>query len=80
MDLEREILRLKRIIDSASVNDTGGEVFELAKAYCSDALHFLKKGNEWNALEAYAIAWAYVDALLHLGLVEVEDRAVFTVE
>ncbi len=81
MDLSAEIERLAGVLKSARLLDgSAGEVLELARAYCSDARHFLGKGERDDALEAYAIAWAYVDALLHLGLVEVQDLSLFTVE
>ena len=82
MELEKEINWLLDVLNGTEVLDSSArEVFELAVAYCKDALHFLKKGDRWNALEAYSIAWAYVDALLHLKKVKVPEDclAKFTV-
>ena len=82
MDLEKRIEELMEIIKKAKVKDAGKEVFELAIAYATDSLYFLKNGKRDEALEAYSIAWAYIDALLHLGLVKVPRRfkKLFTVE
>lgn len=81
MDLEKSIETLQGVLATLKILDTKvEEVVQLAKAYASDATHFLKKGNHEDALEAYAISWAYIDALLHLGLVGVEDYSPFTVE
>ena len=81
MDLEVEISRLEKVVKTIKVKSPSAEeVFTLAKAYLSDARYFLSKGERDNALEAYAIAWAYLDALLHLGLIEVEDTSLFTVD
>ena len=70
-----DILETLRVIDSKA-----DEVVGLSRAYASDSKHFLKKGNKFDALEAYAIAWAYIDSLLHLGLVEVDNLKPFTVD
>ncbi len=80
-DLERGIADLFEVVKGAEVSG-GRDVFELARAYLSDARHFLEKGRREDALEAYAIAWAYIDALLHLGLIRVPDRflSLFTVD
>ena len=70
-----EILKTLKVID-----EKANEVVVLARAYASDSKHFLEQENEFNALEAYAISWAYIDALLHLKMVEVENLESFTVE
>ena len=81
MNLEKSIKELLEVLKSAEVREEGREVFELARAYASDARHFLSKGMREEALEAYAIAWAYIDALLHLNLVKVPEKflGIFTV-
>lgn len=71
----QDILKTLRVLDPKA-----DHIVTLSKSYTSDAMHFLKKGNEHDALEAYAIAWAYLDALLHLGMIEVSDLSQFTLE
>lgn len=81
MDLESAITELKGVLGGSRIlHESAREVFGLAEAYASDAQHFLTGGERDDALEAYSIAWAYVDALLHLGMVQVPDRSLFTVE
>ena len=81
MDLEKSIHELLGILKTLKILDESAkEVVGLSNAYASDSLHFLKKDNDHDALEAYAIAWAYIDALFHLKLVEVENLEPFTVE
>jgi hypothetical protein len=81
VDLKQSIDDLNAIMKSLCVLDhKADEVFGLAKAYLSDSEHFFNQGNAGNALEAYAIAWAYIDALLHLELVSVTDKSIFTVD
>jgi len=81
VELNKAIRELFEVMGTLRVLDPrANEVVGLARAYLSDAGHFLGKGNRDDALEAYAIAWAYLDALLHLGLIDVEDHSLFTVE
>lgn len=81
MDLKKSILEMQGILRDLRILDKKADhIVLLSKSYTNDAMHFLKKGNMHDALEAYAIGWAYIDALLHLGLVEVDDLSSFTVE
>ena len=81
MDLVKSIDELLDVLNTLRVIDSkADEVVGLARAYASDSKHFLQKGNKFDALEAYAIAWAYIDSLLHLKLVEVDNLKPFTVE
>ena len=80
MDLEKSIDELAVVLKGIEILDKKAiEVVELAKAYASDAKHFLGENKE-DALEAYAIAWAYLDALLHFGFITVPDKSLFTVD
>ena len=75
MNLREEIEELETVVQEAKVREGEAmEVFELARAYLTDARHFLERGKREEALEAYAIAWAYIDALLHLRLIEIPSR------
>jgi hypothetical protein len=81
MDLAKAIRSLLEVLDALEVIDPKAEeLLKLSRAYASDALHFLEKKNRDDALEAYSISWAYLDALLHLGLIDVKDYSIFTVE
>lgn len=81
MDLAKAIRDLQEVLKTLEVLDEKAEeLLQLAKAYASDAMHFLGEGKRDDALEAYSISWAYLDALLHFGLIEVRDTSLFTVE
>ena len=83
MELEKEIELLNRIFGAVKLTDSSAdELFKLAQAYLSDSQHFFDTADKDNALEAYSIAWAYLDALLHLGLAKIpaEFMHKFTVE
>jgi len=81
MDLKKAILEMQEILHDLKILDKKADhIVLLSKSYTNDAMHFLKKGNKNDALEAYAIGWAYIDALLHLKMVEVNNWDLFTVE
>jgi len=80
MDLEKSIDEIAVVLSGIEILDKKAiEVIELAKAYASDAKHFLSENKE-DALEAYTIAWAYLDSLLHFGFIDVSDKSLFTVD
>ena len=83
MELVKEIELLDRIFGTVKLTDpSANELFQLARAYLSDSQHFFDTGKLDDSLEAYSIAWAYLDALLHLELAEIPTEFMhkFTVE
>ncbi len=85
MDLEAQLARMQealKAVELAGESPGAGEVLGLSRAYAGDAVHFMKEGRREDAIEAFGIAWAYLDALLHLGLVRIPEsfRDWFTVE
>lgn len=66
----REIHRMEEVFSKLIVNKQS-EVLEMAKRYFSDAKYFASKEKWLEAFEAVVISWAYIDALLHLGYVDV---------
>jgi len=85
MDLEAQLARLAAVLEQARLLDPRGpadEIFGLAKAYGKDARHFLDQKRREDAIEAFGISWAYLDALLHMGLLEVPEEFLdwFTVD
>jgi len=85
---EREVERMKRVIESVKLenneDDNAVELLNLARAYQSDSEHFFDAGKMVEAFEAAVIAWAYIDAGLHLGAFRLADadleRELFTTE
>jgi len=79
---ERELARIGPAVESAKALDVKGqELLELAKAYLSDSKHFFAKKGYLDSFEAVVIAWAYVDAGLHAGVLSVDKsfEKLFTV-
>ncbi len=80
MDVGRYIRRMKDVFNNMEVLRDDNGIIDMARRYLSDAEYFLKKGDELRAVEALAISWAYIDALLRIGIVKVEDKEFFTIE
>jgi len=79
----REIKRMKKVFKNLKLkNEKGSGILELARSYLEDASYFLKQKEYLIAFEAAVISWAYIDAGLHIGLFEVDEkvRKYFTVE
>jgi len=70
---EKEIKKMQPVIDSLKMeNEEASELFKMTHSYFSDAKYFFEKGKFVEAFEAAVIAWAYVDAGLHLRLFSVD--------
>ena len=83
MNLEAQLLKMHDVLKQIELLDqTAKQILVLSQAYAKDAVHFMEKRERENAIEAFGIAWAYVDALLHLGMVRVPEKFLpwFTVE
>ena len=85
MDLEAQLSKMQGVLKVVEILKPATEVEQimtLSRAYAKDALHFLEKGDREDSIEAFGIAWAYLDALLHLGKIKVPEKFVdwFTVE
>ena len=83
MNLEAQLSKMHEALESIKLLDAKAEhILKLSRAYASDAVHFMEKGQREDAIEAFGIAWAYLDALLHLGMAEVPDKFLdwFTIE
>ena len=55
-------------------------VLDMAQRYYDDALHFQKKGEIVNAFACLNYAHGWLDAGARLGLFEVKDSRLFTVD
>jgi len=67
---EKEVKRLEEIMRDVDVVEPN-KVYDLALCYYQDAKHFLAKEMYLEAFEAAVIAWAYMDALLHMNKIRV---------
>ena len=80
-EAEKEIKKMQPVIDSLKLeNKEAEELFKMTHSYFNDAKYFLEKGKFLQAFEAAVIAWAYVDAGLHLNAFSTpkELRTLFT--
>ena len=56
------------------------DCLDMIKRYFSDALHFRKKGDFVNAFAALNYAHGWLDACARIGIFDVHDSRLFTVE
>jgi len=72
---KKEIEKIGEIIKEVKLKDNVAlEVYNLALSYFSDAKHFFEKEDFVRAFEAVVISWAYLDACLHFGFIEVPEK------
>ena len=79
----KEIERIEEVIKEVELKDVKAtEVYNLALSYFTDAKHFFEKEDFIRAFEAIVISWAYLDACLHFGFIEIPEKfkKYFTVE
>jgi len=79
---KKEIKRMEEVIDKVeALGEDGKEVLQLVKAYMKDAKYFYEKKKFLEAFEAAVIAWAYLDAGLHLKIFRIPEsmKKIFTV-
>jgi len=77
----KELDRMQAVIGEVKpLNEKGDEILQLAKSYLTDANYFYEKKKFLEAFEAAVIAWAYIDAGLHLKLFKVPTsmKKIFT--
>jgi hypothetical protein len=79
MELEeltkKEIEKMEKVLKEVKVKDAKAlEVYNLALSYFTDAKHFLDKKDFVRAFEAIVICWAYLDACLHFGFLEISEE------
>lgn len=77
---EKAIKKVK-ISKSQKINDNAAkEILEMAKRYYEDALYFKEKGDLINALAAVSYAHGWLDTAAYIGLFDVKDSKLFTVD
>ncbi|MFH1642741.1 MAG: DUF357 domain-containing protein [Nanoarchaeota archaeon] len=77
----------KRAIEKAKVSgnrlnleNERADCLDMIERYFSDALHFQKQGHFVNAFAALNYAHGWLDACARLGLFDVHDSELFTVD
>jgi hypothetical protein len=79
MELEeltkKEIEKMEKVLKEVKVKDAKAlEVYNLALSYFTDAKYFLDKKDFIRSFEAIVICWAYLDACLHFGFLEISEE------
>jgi len=81
--VRKELEKMGEIIKEVKLKDVKAtEVYNLALSYFTDAKHFFENEDFVRAFEAIVISWAYLDACLHFGFIEIPEKFKrhFTVE
>ena len=82
-EAQKEKDRMQQILDKIKIiskNERAHDFYDMIRNYFFDGCHFLEKGKELEAFEAFIISWAYVDAGLKVGFfaVPVSQKEWFT--
>jgi len=73
--VEKNIRKIEEVLKNLKILDKNAlELYNLAISYFSDSKYFLEKNDLIRAFECITISWAYIDALLHLKLVEIDEK------
>ncbi len=85
--VEKYISVTKEAIDKASKSGNKAglvkereDCLDMIKRYFSDALHFKSKGDFVNAFAALNYAHGWLDACARVGIFDVHDSKLFTVD
>jgi hypothetical protein len=73
--VEENIRKMEEVLKNLKILDKNAlELYNLAVSYFLDSKYFLEKNDLIRAFECITISWAYIDALLHLKLVEIDEK------
>ena len=73
--VEKNIKKMEEVLKNLKILDKNAlELYNLAISYFSDSKYFLEKNDLIRAFECITISWAYIDALLHFKLVEIDEK------
>ena len=73
--VEKNIKKMEEVLKNLKILDKNAlELYNLAISYFSDSKYFLEKNDLIRAFECITISWTYIDALLHLKLVEIDEK------
>lgn len=67
--------KLEKIFEKVKlINANATEIFNLAISYFEDGKYFLENKDLIKAFECFVIVWSYLDACLHLNLIEIPNE------
>ena len=79
--ITREALEMaKQAPENLNLDEARHDFLDMIQRYISDAKHFEQQGNIINALAALSYAHGWLDAGARLGLWDVHDSRLFTVD
>jgi len=73
----KEKERMQKVLDKIKIlikSENAKKFYDMIRNYFFDGCHFLEKGKEIEAFEAFIISWAYVDAGLKMGFFSVPEN------
>ena len=78
---EAAVNKAKEAPENLDINDdTRKDFLDMVERYVSDAKHFQEKGDILNAFAAVTYAHGWLDAGARIGLWDVHDNKLFTVD
>ena len=81
-DVTSRALAKVKIVEKGEVNfkESAEDFLDMAKRYFEDAKHFMDKGDWVTAFAALNYAHGWLDAGARIGLFDVHDSKLFTVD
>lgn len=77
---ERALEKAKESSDKLDMPENRADFIDMIERYISDAGHFRDKGDFVNAFAALNYAHGWLDAGARIGLFDVKDSSLFTVD
>jgi len=71
---------IKIIVKDKELRKKAEDLLDMAQRYFSDAQYYAKKGDKVTSFAAINFAHGYLDAGARLGLFEVKEKSLFTIE
>lgn len=65
--------------EKSHLRNVSDDFSNMALSYYNDGIHFLKEGDNVNALVCFSYGHAWLDAGVKLGIFSVSDEALFTI-
>ncbi len=72
-ETEKWLAKIRTVEGEIAAEGRGEEFLKNMKAYVSDSMHFLEKGDLVRAFECVIWAWAIYEICLELGLFRVKN-------
>ncbi len=77
---QRALAKAEASGNRTKLDSERGDFLDMIRRYVSDAEHFKKKGDKVNAFAALNYAHGWLDAGARIGMFDVHDSKLFTVD